>query len=35
VEFTPTVSGNHTLRVHKYRCDLTPRWLGYAWRAGN
>jgi subtilisin family serine protease len=35
VDFTPTVSGNHTLRVHKYRCDLTPRWLGFAWRAGS
>lgn len=35
VNFTPTVSGNYTLRVKKYRCDLTPQWLGFAWRAGS
>lgn len=35
VDFTPSVSGNYTLRVNKFRCDLTPRWLGFAWRAGN
>ncbi len=31
VEFTPTVSGVYKLRVHKYRCDLSPRYLGWAW----
>jgi hypothetical protein len=35
VDFTPSVSGAYKLRVRKWRCDLTPRWLGYAWRAGN
>lgn len=30
-EFTPTVSGNFRLRVHKFRCDLSPRFLGAAW----
>jgi hypothetical protein len=35
VDFTPSVSGSHTLRVNKYRCDLTPRWLGFAWRVGS
>jgi len=34
VHFTPAVSGNYTLRVKQFRCDLTPRWLGFAWRAG-
>jgi len=31
VEFTPTVSGTYSLRVHKYRCDLSPRYLGWSW----
>ncbi len=31
VEFTPTVSGVYKLRVHKYRCDLSPRYLGWSW----
>ncbi|MGE0482010.1 MAG: S8 family serine peptidase, partial [Phycisphaerae bacterium] len=30
-EFTPTVTGNFRLRVHKFRCDLSPRFLGAAW----
>ncbi len=34
VEFTPANTGNYKLRVRKHRCDLTPRWLGYAWRKG-
>jgi Subtilase family len=32
-EFTPAVSGTHTLRVVKFRCDR-PTWLGWAWRQG-
>jgi hypothetical protein len=24
-------NGVYTLRVSKYRCDLTPKWLGWAW----
>lgn len=35
VDFTPTVSGNYTLRVKRFRCDLTPRAVGFAWRTGN
>ncbi len=35
VEFTPSVTGTYKLRVRKYRCDLSPRWLGWAWRQGN
>jgi hypothetical protein len=31
VEFTPAVTGYHKLRVHKFRCDLSPRFLGWAW----
>ncbi len=31
VEFTPTVSGAYKLRVNKYRCDLSPRYLGWSW----
>lgn len=31
VEFTPPVAGTYTLRINKYRCDLTPMWLGWAW----
>ena len=34
VQFTPGVSGEYKLRVSKFRCDMTPRWLGFAWRAG-
>lgn len=30
-EFTPAVSGTYTLRVHKFRCDYNPRYLGWAW----
>jgi hypothetical protein len=31
VEFTPSVSGAYKLRVNKYRCDLSPRYLGWSW----
>jgi hypothetical protein len=30
-EFTAPVTGVYTVRVIKYRCDLTPKWLGWAW----
>lgn len=32
VDFTPTSTGNYKLRINKNRCDLTPRWLGWAWQ---
>ena len=32
-EFTPAVSGTHTLRVVNFRCDRAT-WLGWAWRQG-
>ena len=32
-EFTPAVSGTHTLRVVNYRCDRDT-WLGWSWRQG-
>jgi hypothetical protein len=35
VDFTPSSSGTYKLRVKKFRCDLTPKWLGWAWRQGN
>jgi subtilisin family serine protease len=35
VDFTPTVTGNYTLRIMRYRCDYSPRWLGWAWRRGS
>lgn len=35
LDFTPKTAGNYKLRVNKYRCDLTPKWLGWAWRQGN
>ncbi|MEZ4363350.1 MAG: S8 family serine peptidase [Kofleriaceae bacterium] len=31
IEFTAPVTGTYTVRVHKYRCSLTPKWLGWAW----
>ncbi|MCY1082094.1 S8 family peptidase [Archangium lansingense] len=30
-EFTPSVAGNYTVRVRKWSCALTPKWLGWAW----
>lgn len=35
VDFTPSSSDTYKLRVKKFRCDLTPKWLGWAWRQGN
>ncbi len=35
VDFTPNSSGTYKLRVSKYRCDMSPQWLGWAWRQGN
>lgn len=35
VEFTPTTTGFHRIRVNKFRCDRSPQWLGWAWRQGN
>jgi hypothetical protein len=35
VEFTPTVTGFHRLRVNQFRCSFNPQWLGWAWRQGN
>jgi subtilisin family serine protease len=35
VDFTPSISGNYKLRVKRFRCDLSPRWLGWAWRRGD
>jgi len=35
VDFTPSTTGSYKLRVNKYRCDYSPRWLGWAWRQGN
>jgi hypothetical protein len=35
VDFTPSTTGSYKLRVNKYRCDYSPRWLGWAWRKGN
>jgi len=30
-EFTPSVAGNYSVRVRKWSCSLTPKWLGWAW----
>jgi hypothetical protein len=30
VEFVPTVTGNYTLEVNKFRCSHNPQWLGWA-----
>jgi len=35
IDFTPTTTGTYKLRVIKFRCDMSPRWLGWAWRRGN
>jgi hypothetical protein len=35
VDFIPALTGDYTLRVTAGRCDLSPRYLGWAWwRAG-
>ncbi|WP_224366793.1 S8 family peptidase [Hyalangium versicolor] len=31
IEFTAPQTGVYTVRVTKYRCDLTPKWLGWSW----
>jgi subtilisin family serine protease len=31
VDFTVPATGTYTLRVHKYRCSLSPRYLGWSW----
>lgn len=31
VDFTPSAAGNYRVRVRKFRCDLTPSYVGYAW----
>jgi hypothetical protein len=33
VEFQAPVDGTYTMVVHKYRCDMDPRYLGWAWWA--
>lgn len=35
VDFVPAASGPHKLRIAKFRCDMTPRYLAVAWRIGN
>ncbi len=32
VDFLPEQSGNYKIRVRKYRCDESPRYIGWAWR---
>jgi hypothetical protein len=32
VEFIPAMTGFHKIRVNKFRCNLSPQWLGWAWR---
>jgi hypothetical protein len=34
VDFTPSSSGNYKLRVNRFRCNYSPRWLGWAWWNG-
>jgi hypothetical protein len=31
VDFTPSGSGNYTLRIYRFRCNYSPRYLGWAW----
>ncbi len=35
VEYTPNANGNFRIRVNKWRCDLTPKYLGWAWHRMN
>ncbi|MEW6519837.1 MAG: S8 family serine peptidase [Thermodesulfobacteriota bacterium] len=30
-EFTPSTTGIYTLKINRFRCSLTPKWLGWAW----
>lgn len=32
VDFLPAQTGNYRIRVRKYRCDESPRYIGWAWR---
>jgi hypothetical protein len=31
VKFTPSTSGTFTINVIKYRCDMSPQWLAFAY----
>jgi serine protease AprX len=31
VDFTPAVSGTYQILIRKYRCDKTPKYVGWAW----
>jgi hypothetical protein len=31
VDFTPRISGNYRIRVTKYRCNQSPRYIAWAW----
>jgi hypothetical protein len=31
VRFTPSITGDYRLEANKFRCDLTPSWLGWAY----
>ena len=31
VDFVAPTTGTYRLRVTKYRCNYTPKWLGWAW----
>jgi hypothetical protein len=33
VQFMPAVSGTYVLRINRFRCDLTPGYMGWAWWA--
>lgn len=35
VHFTPNTSGNHTLRVNRFRCNTSPQELAWSWSAPN
>lgn len=35
VEFTPNITGNYRIRVRQYRCDDSPRYIGWAWKSGS
>lgn len=34
VDFNAPASGTYTMRVNKFRCSYSPRYLGWAWRIG-
>jgi hypothetical protein len=31
VEFVAATTGTFTIEVSKFRCDMSPRWLGFAY----